>query len=398
VSLPAGPLTEAGLREHVWPRFSRTLMRPGVYLANHSLGRPLDRMGEDLAEFAATWYQRMDEVWSVWQREQTRFTAGIERLVGAAPGTVTQRASAGQALRSVLNSFPVDRAIRVVTTDAEFDSLDFILRAYEGAGRAAVEWVESCRSGEVPLVDTSRVLERVRAGVDLVVVSLVTFGTGQVLSGVAELTGACRRAGALLLLDVYHAAGALPLDLAGLGVDFAVGGSYKYTRGGPGAAWLYVSPEVVGTGRATLDTGWFAKAETFDYRRGEAISRQAGIGGWAESTPPVVATYQARSGLEFTLEVGVDRLRAYSLERQARLREALRSAGVPVFEPSEPLGYGAFSLVPCEGAKAVCERAAARGLTVDSRGQFIRLCPDVLNSAEEFEEAARVLRSCLGGT
>ncbi|MHB8636030.1 MAG: aminotransferase class V-fold PLP-dependent enzyme [Fimbriimonadaceae bacterium] len=395
LTLPAGPLSESALREHVWPLFSASLARPGIYLANHSLGRPLDRMAVDVAEFCSLWYEDMDQAWDAWQSEQLRFTTLVERLIGAAPGTVTQRASAGQGLRAVLNSFHAGRSVQVVTTAGEFDSIDFILRAYVQAGRASVKWVDLAADGVVGRVDPKAILAAVSAETDLVVVSHVLFGTGHIFPNLRDFIAACRGRGAAVLVDLYHSAGVLPIDVSHLGAAFAVGGSYKYLRGGPGAAWLYIAPEVLDSGCSTVDTGWFAKAETFDYRRGDAIRRRPGIGGWAESTPPVIATYQARSGVTFTLEVGVERVRAYSLERQGLLRSILKEAGLPVFEPDPPEAFGAFSLLRSDDAKQVCEKAAAKGVTVDCRGQMIRVCPDILNHAEEFENAAQIVGECM---
>ena len=121
---------------------------------------------------------------------------------------------------------------------------------------------------------------------------------------------------------------------------------------------------------------------------------EAGIGGWAESTPPIIATYQARSGLEFTLKLGVERIRAYSLERQAMLRALLRYEGVEPFEPEDPEDHGAFSLIADDAAARICKQAAEKGLTVDSRGRMIRMCPDILNSVADLEAAARILADC----
>ena len=245
-------LTEESLRSRVWPRFSRTLARGGIYLANHSLGRPLDRTAEDVAAALDAWYRDMDGAWRVWVQARERFRALTARLVHAPRADcIIPKTSAGQGLRAVLNSFP--GKIRVATTDAEFDSIDFILRVYREKGRIELKiapW------GELPL------------GADLLVVSTVAFRTGQVLKELPRLIHDAHAAGALALLDVYHHAGVLPLDLAALGADFAIGGSYKYLRGGPGACWLYVRPGLVDTLR-TLDTGWFAKKDVFAYARPE---------------------------------------------------------------------------------------------------------------------------------
>ena len=111
--------------------------------------------------------------------------------------------------------------------------------------------------------------------------------------------------------------------------------------------------------------------------------------------PPVIAAYQARSGLEFALEVGTERLRGYSLERQKLMRSIFREAGVSVFEPSTPEDFGAFSLIPCDDAKRVVEQLASSGVTADARGRMIRFCPDILNSEEEFAVAAQAVAATL---
>jgi kynureninase len=156
----------------------------------------------------------------------------------------------------------------------------------------------------------------------LVVVSTVLFRSAEIVSGIEDVIHAAHASGANVLLDVYHHAGVLPLDLAALDADFAVGGSYKYTRGGPGACWLYVHPRHHAD--RTLDTGWFAKEEPFDYARPDPPRFAPGGDAWLESTPAVLAPVQALAGLEFTLTIGVERLREYHL---AQKRFAAQLAG-----------------------------------------------------------------------
>ena len=131
-----------------------------------------------------------------------------------------------------------------------------------------------------------------------------------------------------MLLDTYHAVGVIPVDVAALNVDFAVSGSYKYLRGGPGACWLYVHPRHLDGSLTTLDTGWFAKKDMFRYARSDTAEFAAGGDAFLESTPAVVPFYQARAGQQFTLAMGVQRLREYSLRHQHMLLDMLREAGV----------------------------------------------------------------------
>src|SRR5919204_66611 len=121
-------------RQHVWPRFSRALGRDEIYLANHSLGRPPDRAAVDVQRALDAWYRDMDGAWDLWLATREQWRALTAKLVGAPrPDCIVPKTSAGQGLRAVLNSFTTRP--HVLTTNAEFDSLDFILRVYREKGR-----------------------------------------------------------------------------------------------------------------------------------------------------------------------------------------------------------------------------------------------------------------------
>jgi kynureninase len=184
-----------------------------------------------------------------------------------------------------------------------------------------------------------------------------------------------------VLLDVYHHAGVMPLDLAALKADFAVGGSYKYTRGGPGACWLYVRPGLVETLR-TPDTGWFAKKDMFTYARPEPPEFGPGGDAWLESTPPVLAPIQAIAGLELTLELGVERIREHNLEQKQLLASLIPNVA------GAGTDHGAFVTLKHPGAQVIASQLRERKVTADARGDYLRLCPDILNTRAELEAAA----------
>ena len=233
-ALGRGPLEEDALKRHVWPLFSRVLQRSerDVYLANHSLGRPLDRTAQDLGDSVAAWYAELGGAWGQWLADRERFRALVARLVGAArPDCIVPKSSSGQGLRAVLNAY--DKPLRVVTTEGEFDSLDIILRTYRDHGRVSLDVVPARADGRFHIDD---IAARVVRGVDLVVLSHVMFRTAQLIEAIEPLARHAHDARARLVLDVYHSAGVVTLDLHALKVDFAVGGSYKYLRGAPAPA------------------------------------------------------------------------------------------------------------------------------------------------------------------
>ena len=386
-ALGPGPLAEAGLREHVAPLFSRVLARNAsrIYLANHSLGRPLDAMEDDVREALAQWYGSMGEAWVAWEAEMHAYRERLARLLGAPRSdSVVPKSSAGQGLRAVLNAF--DGVPRVVATRGEFDSLDVILREYARRGRIRLAIVEPRADGRFEATD---VVAAIGGRAELTVVSQVMFQSGQVLAHLDRIVTASHAAGARVLLDVYHSLGVLPVDVAALDVDFAVGGAYKYLRGGPGACFLYVAPRHLDAGLATLDIGWFAKADRARYERPDPPRYAEGGDAWLESTPPVLPYYQARAGQLFALAVGVARLRAYSLAQQRALVAALHARGVRAEGGSDD--RGAFAVVRRDDAARLAEAMKAAGVDVDARGAWLRLCPDVLTSGDEIARAADVL-------
>lgn len=391
-------LTPGIVDQSIKPQFSKVLSRQGhnIYLANHSLGRPPDATEHNVAKGISAWYQHMDACWEGdhWMAEIETFRTQIGQLLGFKDAScVIPKTSAGQGLRAVLNSFPQDRLINVVTTRGEFDSIDFILKTYELCCRTAVRWVEPRRSASVPTFEVADLIECVTDDTDLVVVSAVFFMTGQVMRGLETLIAHAQKCGCQVLIDTYHAAGVFPVDYAELDADYVIGGCYKYLRGGPGACYLAVNPK--NFERRTLDTGWFAKADTFAYHRPNPPVFAPGGDGWLESTPPVLTSYQANPGIAFTLQTGVSNIRKYTLELQANLRDCLLSQGVPVIEPNDPDHFGAFVLVSSTETVHAVDAMKALGLSVDARSGFIRFGPDLLNSRDEIEAAAAIAKKCL---
>jgi kynureninase len=392
-ALGTGPLTESALQRHVAPLFSRHKLDYGdrIYLANHSLGRPLDATDDDVREGLSLWYANLGGAWDGWLAEMTAYRARVARLL-AAPGgeCIVPKANAGQGLRAVLNTY--DTVPRVVATRGEFDSLDLILREYAARGRIALAFVEARSDGAF---DTADILAAIGRRTDLAVVSEVIFNTGQRLADLPAIIAATHAAGGKMLLDVYHSLGVFPVDVTGFDADFAVGGSYKYLRGGPGASFLYVHPRHLAASLRTLDTGWFAKDAPFTYARPDPPRYAPGGDGWLESTPAVLPVYQARAGALFTEAIGVSRLREHSLRHQGRLVDLLARRRVASVGGRDD--RGAFVVVTHPRAADAAAALRDQGIVTDARGRYLRFCPDVLTTDDELVRAAEAAARCLGG-
>jgi kynureninase len=406
-------LSPANVQEFLWPLFRRVCNRreqdphPAIYLANHSLGRPLDQMALDVQEALDLWYDQMDGAWSAprgWLAASNFFRAQIAELIGAASyRQIVPKVSAGQGLRAVLNALSDHGHVpAVLATRGEFDSCDVILKTYAAKGRANVRWVEpSVREG-IDHYGVADLTARLDADVDLILCSQVLFATGQVLADLPRLVQAAHDCGAMVIVDTYHSAGVLPLNWEGTGpyalggADFVLGGSYKYTRGGPGACWLAIHDRHLHEPRLkTLDTGWFAKAEPFRYERPDPPLLGDAGDGWLESTPAVLSAYQARSGLQLVLGLGVARLNVYNREQQQQMEAIFADQGVPLFAWPDSIEQGAFALFPHRHASDLAARLQASGLNVDARNGWVRFGPDLLTTTTEMVQASQILRRVL---
>lgn len=395
-------MTAEYVAEEIAPRFSLALQaeryRNEIYLANHSLGRPLDQLAVDVRAALELWYARMDDCWEDddgWMAEQDLWRTNIARLIGLPTyNHVIPKTSAAQGLRAVINALTDKWPLNIVTTTGEFDSIDFVIKTYEQKGIAKVKWVEPSKT-EVPLFDAATIANAIDQDTDLVVFSRVFYSTSQILQDHELITKKAHDNNALIVCDLYHAAGVIPLDMTKEGYDFAIGGSYKYLRGGPGAAYLAFHPKTFDKDLRTIDTGWFAKADTFGFQRPDEPQVKPRADGWAEATPMILAPYQAKSGLEFVLEIGVERMRKFQFEQLVSLRESFKEVGLNLYTPADPSHFGAFALFNHPDAKNIKSRLKENGVNVDARHQTIRFGPDLLNTKEEFMRSARILQSVL---
>ena len=148
------------------------------------------------------------------------------------------------------------------------------------------------------------------------------FETGRI-QDVEPIIERAHEVGACVVLDAYQSVGTVPLDVTALNVDFAVGGSVKWLCGGPGAAWLYVRPDLPEL-EPTL-VGWQAHARPFDFA--PELEYAEGAARFLTGTPNVPALYAATAGYEIVEEIGVERIRKNSMRQTAHFIGLLDDAG-----------------------------------------------------------------------
>jgi selenocysteine lyase/cysteine desulfurase len=194
----------------------------------------------------------------------------------------------------------------------------------------------------------------------------------------------------MCVLDDYHGSGVVPLDVGALGTDALVGGALKYLLGGPGIAFLYVRPELAARLEPTV-TGWFSQADFFAFD-GSRLDWPPNAQRFALGTPAPAAVYAAAAGLDLVLGVGVERIRARTLELTGYLIDRAGEEGYAVRTPVDPARRGAMVTFEVERSKEALHHLLADGVVVDERHGTIRACPHFFSSEDDIEAMFHSLR------
>ena len=353
-----------------------------TYLINHSLGAMPAAAEERLLEYTRAWNTRGVRAWEDgWWDLPVTVGDQIARLIGAPPGSVSMHQNVTLAEAVVLSCFDfAGPRRRIVYEEGNFPSVRYLYQAQRGADILVA-------------ADDEGVAEAIDDRTLLVPVTHVLFKTGEI-QDVEAIVAAAREHGALVVLDAYQSAGAVPLDVTALDVDFAVGGSVKWLCGGPGAAWLYVRPELAATLEPAI-TGWQAHARPFAFEPEQDYAE----GAWRflTGTPNVPALYAATAGYDVIEEVGVERVRERSLELTTLLIELLDKAGFPVGSPRDPSRRGGTVVVKPPGHEQVGRGLLERGVILDWRPDVgLRLGPHFFNTEDEMRFAVEQIVELAG--
>jgi kynureninase len=315
-----------------------------IYLDGNSLGRLPLRTRERLrAVVDHEWGERLIRGWGDgWFEAPQRVGAKIARLIGARADEVVVADSTSvnffKLVMAALAARPGRR--RVVSDEMNFPSDLYVL---QGALRLAGPdyALDLARSEDGLTIPTSAIASALNPDTALVSLTHTAFKSGYIYD-MPAVTEAAHAAGALMLWDLSHSVGAMPLDLNSAGVDLAVGCTYKYLNGGPGApAFLYVRRDLQ---EQLINPiwGWFGQQGQFDFKLD--YQPAAGAQRFLVGTPPMLSLAAVEPAVDLMLEVGLDRLRAKSVAQTEYLialwEERLRPHGVTLNSPRDPTQRG----------------------------------------------------------
>jgi kynureninase len=346
-----------------------------IYLDGNSLGRLPKQTQQRLTQLVnEQWGERLIRGWNDgWIELPTRVGDLLgENLLGAAPGQTLMADSTTVCFYKLASAALAARPGRreIVTDRDNFPTDRYVLEGLARQHGLTIRWINADpASGPEPEL----IQEHVNEHTALISFSHVNYRSAFILD-MAEITRVAHEHGALALWDLSHSAGVIPVELDQTGADLAVGCTYKYLNGGPGApAYMYVRAEHQPHLHQPI-WGWLGRHDPFEMAQGYIPGE--GIMSFLSGTPSVLGLVAAQSGIELSIEAGIDRIR----DKAAKLSdfaiglidEQLTEHGCGVGSPRNQAKRGGHVALTHPEARSLAQDLIAQGVIVDFR------TPDVI--------------------
>ncbi|GAA3065906.1 MULTISPECIES: kynureninase [Actinomycetes] len=372
------------------------------YLDGNSLGRPTRTAAERLGRFAVEeWGARLIRAWDEsWMELPLRLGDRIARLtLGAAEGQTFVGDSTTvilyKLLRAAVDAQAAAGRHEIILDTGNFPTDRYLLEGIAAERGMTLRWIDTDPVEGVALADVEALLGERTA---VVVLSHVEYRSGH-LADLPGITAAAHRHGALVLWDLCHSVGSVPITLDAHEVDLAVGCTYKYLNGGPGSpAFGYVARRHLGRLRQPVQ-GWMGAADPF--AMGPEYAPHPGIRGFISGTPPVTGMLAMEGMLDLIEQAGMEAVREKSVAltgfAEELVDELLTPLGVRLSSPRDPQRRGSHVTVDHEDFAAVLPRLWSQGVIPDFRpphGLRLGLSP-LSTSFAEVEVGIRAIRDSL---
>jgi kynureninase len=369
------------------------VVRRKSYLISASLGPVSERSKRYLQEYVEAW-ETMGAPEPVWFerifpriREVKRIYGG---MIGADPSELAITTNVTMALASVLSCLDLSgQRNRIVLTELDFPTDGHIALAHRRRG-ADVAFLRSPDGLTVPVESFAEAIDERTA---LVIINRVLYRSSALLD-VQEICRIAREAGAWTVIDDFHGAGIVPIDVHQVGCDFHTTGVLKWLCGGPGLTFLYARKDLLPSLEPSI-AGWWSQREPFAFKT-EELDYHPTARRFETGTHPAPTAFIAQGGLEIITEVGPERIR----ERQGELTEDLigraDEAGLPVRTPRDRSSRGGVVNIGVgEQAGKIAEALYERDVCVDHRGDGIRVSPHFFTTEADIDRLFDTLATLL---
>jgi kynureninase len=363
-----------------------------AYLISASLGPISRRARANVDGYLDTWASEgapdpvwMDHIFPAMGKLKDTFGA----LVGVDRDELAITVNVSLALAAVMSCIDFSKRRKIILSELDFPTDGHVALAHRARG-AEVVFLKSLDGLTIPI-------EAYRDAIDedtaLVIVNRVLYRTSALLDA-KEICRLAREAGAWTIVDDFHGAGIIPVDVHDLGCDFYTTGVLKWLCGGPGLTFLYAKRDLLPT-LEPLVTGWFATREPFSFDL-QNLDYHPSARRLEHGTPAAPITFIAQGGLDIISEVGP----ANTRERQQDLIDYVLSradeAALPVRSQRDRERRGGMVNIGVgTDAEKVCHALLDRDVCTDFRGDGIRVSPHFFSNEDDIDRLFDALRDIL---
>ena len=330
--------------------------------------------------------------WDSWCEEVEAAKAEFAKLIGAESDEIAVAASVSDLVSSIANSLDyTGRRNKIVVTDAEFPTVDYVWLANQRHG-ARVDFISVNEKHEIELSEYERYIDET---------TLLTSATHvYYLNGFKQdpekIASIAHKKGSLFLLDSYQCLGTEPVDVKKMKIDILVSGCLKYLFGVPGIAFMYVNRDLIKDLKPSV-TGWFGQTNPFLF--------QTRYNDWANTasrfdtgTPPVMAGYAVRAGLEIANQVGVEKIKDRIDMLSAYALSGCLARGLKTISPFDVSKKGGTTAIVCGDkvdSHTMEKMLRERNVIGSGRGEVIRFAPHFYTKVNEIDYALDVVKDIL---
>lgn len=370
------------------------VLKDRTYLISASLG-PLSVKARAAAEEHLDLWARLgpEELWfdhGLPKLQECREL--VARLIGADPDEIAIVPSVSSGLSSIASCLDLEARPKIVLSDMDFPTNHYVWRAQEKRG-AELDVVRSPDGIRVEAGDLAAEVDDRTAIMNL---NRVLFESSWIVD-VPPVVEAAREAGALVVIDDFHGAGVVPIDVHALGIDLYLTGALKWLCGGQGIAFLYCRRDLIQHMEPAV-VGWFGTKEPFEFDR-SGLRLRDDARRFETGTYTLPQAWTAAEGLKMILNVGADAIRARNKELTRRIIERAEGLGLELLSPLEDHLRGGLVRVRVpggvKGAKQVLRALFEKNVVLDQRGDALRISPHFFNNEADIDRAFDELERCL---
>jgi len=361
------------------------LLADSNYLLNHSVGRPLKTTEKAFKDsFFSPWQNSGKEPWAHWLEVINDFQLALSSLFNAPAEEFCPQVNLSSSLTKVVMSLASlnKENVVILMSETDFPSMGFALQKSLPKS-TEIRFINK----HLDITDANTWQQHLTTDIDLVFVSSAYSNTGQ-LAPVREITSWAKEQGIISVLDIAQSAGVIPINLQDVRPDFMIGSSVKWLCGGPGAAYLWVNPDIIEHCKPK-DVGWFSHENPFEFDIHHFNYNQSAMKFWG-GTPSITPFALACHSIHYFVMLGIHQVRKHN---QGMIDLLVDEFETEIMSPLHAETRSGTVILDFKNKQTVIMQALSHtNISVDARHLGMRVSAHIYNDTDDIQQFIDVVK------